>query len=64
MCWIKDEKSCEVHLFVSSYILHMNKYVCKMCFQCIISVCEMYELWMNEFYMIFITKSWNVKFVM
>jgi hypothetical protein len=35
-----------------------------MCFQCIILVREMYELWMNEFCMIFITKSRDIKFVM
>jgi hypothetical protein len=27
-------------------------------------MCEMYELWMNEFCTISITKSWNAKFVM
>jgi hypothetical protein len=38
--------------------------MCKICFQCMILVCEMYKLWMNEFYTISITKSGNVKFVM
>jgi hypothetical protein len=45
--------------FISPY-----KFVFQMCFQCTILVCKMYKLWMNEFCMIFITKSWNVKFVM
>jgi hypothetical protein len=35
-----------------------------MCFQYTVSMCEMHELWMNKFCMIFITKFWNVKFVM
>jgi hypothetical protein len=35
-----------------------------MCFRCTISMCETYELWINEFCMIYITKLWNVKFVM
>jgi hypothetical protein len=35
-----------------------------MCFQCTILMCEMYNLWMNEFCMIFITKLWDVKFMM
>jgi hypothetical protein len=48
---------------------HMNftpcyKSMCQICFQCMILVCEIYELWMNEFCMISITKSWNAKFVM
>jgi hypothetical protein len=34
-----------------------------MCLQCTILMCEMYELWMNEFYMIFIIKLWDAKFV-
>jgi hypothetical protein len=33
-------------------------------FQCMILVCEIHELWMNEFCTISITKSWNAKFVM
>jgi len=45
--------------FTSSY-----KYVCQMCFQCMILMCEMYKLWMNVFCMIFVSKLWNVKFVM
>jgi hypothetical protein len=36
----------------------------QMCFQCMILMLETYELWMNEFCMIFIIKSWNAKFVM
>jgi len=40
------------------------KYVCQMCFQCTILMCEMYESWMNEFCMISIIKSWNAKFAM
>jgi hypothetical protein len=38
--------------------------MCQMCFQCTISVYEMYKLRMNEFCTIFITRSWNVKFMM
>jgi hypothetical protein len=53
--WINE---CHIN-FASSY-----KYVCQMCFQCTILMCEKYELWINEFCMIFIIKSWNVKFVM
>jgi hypothetical protein len=34
------------------------------CFQCTISMCKTYKLWMNEFCMIFTTKSWDVVFVM
>jgi hypothetical protein len=45
--------------FASSY-----KFVCQMCFQCTISVHEMYKLWMNKCCTIFITKSWDAKFVM
>jgi len=35
-----------------------------MSFQWMISMCVTYKLWMNKIFMIFITKSWNVKFVM
>jgi hypothetical protein len=35
-----------------------------MCFQCMILVCETYELWMNKFCTIIIIKSWDTKFVM
>jgi len=45
--------------FASSY-----KYVCQMCFQCMISMYEMYKLQMNKFCMIFIANAWNVKFMM
>ncbi len=41
-----------------------NKFMSQMCFQCTILVCEMYELWFNEFCTISITKSWDVKFAM
>ncbi len=41
-----------------------NKFVCQMCFQCTISMCETYELGLNEFCMISITKLWDAKFVM
>jgi hypothetical protein len=34
-----------------------------MCFQGMISMHDMYDLWMNKFCMIFITKSWDAKFV-
>jgi hypothetical protein len=34
------------------------------CFQCIISMCKMYKLWMNNFCTISITKSWDAEFVM
>jgi hypothetical protein len=53
--WMNE---CDTN-FSSSY-----KFVCQICFQCMISMCETYELWMNEFCTIFITKSWNVTFVM
>jgi len=48
---------------------HMNftspcKSMCQMCSQCTILMCEIDELWMNEFCMTSTTKSWNVKFVM
>jgi hypothetical protein len=49
----------ECHMnFASSY-----KSMCQMCFQCMISVCETYELWMIFFCTISITKLWDVKFV-
>jgi hypothetical protein len=35
-----------------------------MCFQWLISMYEIYELWMNKFCTIFVTKSWDAKFVM
>jgi hypothetical protein len=35
-----------------------------MCFQCMILVCKMYKLWMNEFCTIFISKSGDDKFLM
>jgi hypothetical protein len=41
-----------------------NKSMWKICFQCMILVHKMYKLWMNEFCTIFITKLWDVKFVM
>jgi hypothetical protein len=44
--------------FASSY-----KYVCQMCFQCMILVCETYDLWMNKICTITINKLWDVKFV-
>jgi hypothetical protein len=45
---------------------HMNfsfsyKYVSQTCFQRMISMHEMYELWINEFCMIFIIKLWDVE---
>jgi hypothetical protein len=48
---------------------HMNftsfyKFVFQKCFQSTILVWETYKLWMNEFCMIFIINSWDVKFVM
>jgi len=47
----------ECHInFTSLY-----KYICQMCFQCMILVCETYKLWMNKFCTISITKSWYVK---
>jgi hypothetical protein len=47
-----------------SQISHLPWFVCQMYFKCIILVHETYELWMNKFYMISITKLWDVKFVM
>jgi len=46
--------------------IHINsyKFMCQMCFQCMILMHEMYELQMNEFCMISIIKLWDVKFVM
>jgi hypothetical protein len=41
-----------------------NKFVHQMCFQYTILMRETYELWLNEFCTISITKSWNVKFTM
>jgi hypothetical protein len=38
------------------------KFVWQICFQCTISVCETYELWINEFHVIFIIKLWSVNF--
>jgi hypothetical protein len=55
--WTYD--GTNVTKFATSY-----NFVCQLCLQCMISVCETYELWMNEFCMISITKYWNVKFVM
>ncbi len=50
----------EYHMnFASSY-----KYVCQICFQCMISMWETYKLWINFFCTILIVKLWNVKFVM
>jgi hypothetical protein len=37
--------------------------MCQMCFPGMILVHEIYELWMNKFCTISITKSWDVKFV-
>jgi hypothetical protein len=41
-----------------------NEFVYQMCFQCTILICKIYELWINEFCTISISKSWDVKFVM
>jgi hypothetical protein len=47
----------ECHMnFISPY-----KFMFQMCFQCIILVCKMYELWMNEFCMISITSNESTK---
>jgi len=56
--WTYEWTKCYMNL-TSSY-----KFLCQMSFQCMISMCVTYKLWMNKFFMIFITKSWNVKFVM
>jgi hypothetical protein len=49
----------ECHMnFISPY-----KFVFQMCFQYTILMHKTYELWMNEFCTISITKSWNVKFM-
>jgi hypothetical protein len=45
-------------------MLHLLINLCPMYFQCMILVHETYKLWINEFCMIFIIKSWVVKFVM
>jgi len=41
-----------------------NKSMFQICFECTILLCGMYELWMNEFCTIFITKVWDANFVM
>jgi hypothetical protein len=56
-----------MNLWMNEY--HMSftfsfKFVCQIYFQCMILICEMYELWMNKFCMISISKSWDVKFGM
>jgi hypothetical protein len=53
--WMNE---CHIN-FSSSY-----KFVCQMCFQCMILMCEMYKLWLNFFCTTSITKSWDTKFVM
>jgi hypothetical protein len=40
------------------------KFMCQMCFQSTISMCETYKLWMNKFCTIFIIKSWDAKSMM
>ncbi len=40
-----------------------DKSICQMCFQCTISMCETYELWMNKFCTISIIKTWDTKFI-
>jgi len=70
MLWNHIDKCVDnwnINLWMNEY--HMNfassyKFMCQMCFQCTISMCEMYELWMNKICMISIIKLWNVKFVM
>jgi hypothetical protein len=50
----------ECHMnFTSSY-----KFMCQFFFQCMILMHETYALWINNFHTIFITKSWDVKFLM
>jgi hypothetical protein len=49
----------EYHTNFTSY-----KFVFQKCFQSTILMGETYELWMNEFCMIFIIKSWDAKFFM
>jgi hypothetical protein len=39
-------------------------FVCQICFQCTIYVCDTYKLWINEFHTICIIKLWGVKFLM
>jgi len=72
MCWkhisymdkCADESSMnlwmnECHMkFTSSYNI-----MYQMCFQGMILMCEMYELWMNDYCTISIIKSWDAKFV-
>jgi hypothetical protein len=41
-----------------------NKSMWKICFKSMILVHKTYKLWMNEFCMTFITKSWDAKFLM
>jgi hypothetical protein len=72
MCWkyVWHMDKCVVKWNTNLWMnkSHMNftsyyKFVCQMCFQCIISICETYELWINKFCMISITKLWDAKFV-
>jgi hypothetical protein len=56
MCWwMKYKLMNECHMNFTSY-----KFMCQMCFQCMILMCETYKLWMIFFCTIFITKSWDV----
>jgi hypothetical protein len=50
----------ECHMNFASF----NEFVYQMRFQCTILICKMYELWINKFCTISISKSWDVKFVM
>jgi hypothetical protein len=50
----------ECHMsFASSY-----KFVCQICFQCKILMCEMCESWLKVFCIISVIKLWDVKFTM
>jgi hypothetical protein len=60
MCWqMKYKPINECHTNFASF----NKFVFQMCFQYMILVCEIYELWLKEFCTIFIINSWDAKFV-
>ncbi len=65
--WIKCVDEWNAHLWMNE--CHMNftssyKFVFQTRFQCMISMCKMYKLWMNNFCTISIIKSWDAMVVM
>jgi len=51
-----------IHKFVLYSSTHL--FMCQTCFQCMIFVCKMYNLWMNEIRTIFIINLLHAKFMM